>query len=436
MRPARRALAALLSSLALLSTPGCGGQQLVWPDDSATASYAVPLVLAWRPARPLVELSIDGSPPLLALIDTGADRSALPERLAARLGLPRVGDPTRGARVRAGTVVLDPEGRAPVAVGGARFAVLGLDRFGEVYGRPVEVRLGADWVAGRALVHDPDAGVLRFAPSGAEAEPQHAVVELDDAGQGWSAPVTVGGVELELRVASGATASGLSPSATEAVREKVGRVDPAELGIGAATPWPARWLAADDAPYADGWLGFTALVDHGWRLDAGTRLLHVWPARGGAARFARFPEVPDCGERMQRCLSGVIDRVRGGVVELRFERPEVHVSTDYWLRVDLGVPGRPFTVLVQLRPRPAVAESAGALTAQVEDPRLVPGRVRPEGAPIDVVDLVPAERPCPGVVCIQRQEGDSADALVESSLWRPRIGAWLPARRSTPLDAR
>lgn len=391
---------------------GCGARGPVWP--AGEGSHTVPLVLAWQPSRLLVEVAINGIGPMLFVVDTGVTASRVRPDVAERLGLRRVGDPTRGRRVVAprfamGDLVL-------------REVVLRVDEglLGELYGRPVVGVVGVEVWAGRRLEHDRGAGVLRLPGAGAAVPAGAGEVSV---GVGVpTLPVRIAGEAVRLRFASGRAASALTWAAARRVgaagEAPVVMVDGVATGQGSGQgPWQVIEEAVDD-----GHLGLPGLAGLDWRLDAARGRFLVWPAASEATHFKRFGPLPCAG---RDCLHATIAAVERGRVTVAFaeptgsaddrpaHRPAHRLPERYWLRVDLGAPGRPFGALVQLRARPAGIE--GPLTAVLDDDRIGPASIRPVGAVIDVLDVVPVDRPCAGVVCLHRQEGDAADSFVESS---------------------
>lgn len=383
---------------------GCGALP-EWPVGAQARAWTVPLVMAWRPSRLLIEVRIDGAAPMLMALDTTRETGSLRPDVVDRLRLRRTGDPTRGARVEAGRVAF-----GDIELRGVQFTVESAAH-GTLFGRPVVGLLGTDWFAGRRLEHDPTAGVLRVVPLDAPPRAEAEVgVRADDGG--WRVPIELAGVSLEPLLATNADGSALGPDQARAVVEAAadGRPSGAAL-IGGMQAADGPWQVVEGA--GDGLLSPTGLHGLGWRLDTRAERLGVWRALPGPARFGRFGPLPDCGPGFSACISGRIHAVAAGRVELVFERPERTLPERFWLRVDLGPKGRPYWALVQLGRRPPKAP--GALTAVLEDARLGPARIRPVGAAVDVVDVVPGDRPCGGVVCLDRQEGDAAELIMESS---------------------
>lgn len=405
--------------LALLLA-GCGAARPVWPEAAAEASYTVPLVMAWHPARLLVEVAINGIGPMLFAVDTGAAASRIRPDVAERLRLRRVGDPTRGRRVAADRLALgELELRAvPFEVDEALL--------GELYGRPVVGVLGVDAFAGHRLEHDRGAGVLRFPPPGAPLPAGAGTVTIAPHGVPVL-PVTIAGERLRLRFASGRTASALTAAAARRVGEAEG--EPAVLidGVAAAPgPWQIVERAAED-----GHLGLSGLAGLGWRLDAARGRFSVWSAPPAPARFTRFGPLP-C--EPSACIDATVAAVEPGRITVAFAAADERLPERFWLRVDLGTVERPLGALVQLRRRPEGLD--GPLTATLDDDDIRPGRVRAVGAPVDVLDVVPVDRPCPGVVCLHRQEGDATDSFVESSAAAVGTPADGPARLPPGARAR
>lgn len=396
-----------LTALAALATLACGAPAPEWPADAAARSWSIPLVMAWRPERALVEVAIDGSAPLLMAVDTTRAIGTLLPDVAARLGLPRAGDPTRGARVMAETVRI-----GEVALRRVPFSVES-GAHGELFGRPVVGALGWDWFAGRTLEYDRDAGLLRVLAAD-EPERAQGTVGVEREGPRWRLPVELAGVRIEPALATAAPAGVLPERAARAVAEAIDEAggDPAiPAVIGGVAAHPGPWRVGGGA--GEGRLSLTDLGGLSWRLDTAARRFTVWRAAGDAARFARFGPLPDCGADFAECLSGRVAAVAPGRAELAFDPPARFVPERYWFRVDLGPPGRPYWALVQLRPRPPGVD--GPLTATIEASAVRPERLRAVGEPVDVVDLVPGDRPCGGVICLYRQEGDAAELIVESS---------------------
>lgn len=403
--------------LALLLA-GCGAARPVWPDAAAEVSYTVPLVMAWHPARLLVEVAIDGIGPMLFVVDTGAARSRIRPDVAERLRLPRLGDPTRGRRVAAERLAL-----GELVLRGVPFEV---DEalLGELYGRPVVGVLGVDAFAGHRLEHDRAAGVLRLPPPGAPL-PAGAVTVTIAPDAAPVLPVTIAGERLRLRFQSGRTASALTAAAARRVGGAEGEPTVIIDGVAAA---PGPWQIIERAP-EDGHLGLSGLAGLGWRLDAAGGRFSVWPAPPAPARFARFGPLP-CDPAS--CIDATVVAVEPGRITVAFADPDTRLPDRYWLRVELGTVEQPLGALVQLRPRPAGLD--GVLTATLDDDDIRPGRVRAVGAPVDVLDIVPVDRPCPGVVCLHRQEGDAADSFVESS--PPAVGTAVETPARLPPGAR
>lgn len=403
----------LLVSLLVSLLIGCGARP-EWPADAGARSYTVPLVMAWRPTRALVEVRIDGGAPMLMVLDTTRDIGSLPPDVVDRLKLSRVGDPTRGARVRAHRVEL-----GEVTLRGVHFAVEPRSH-GLLFGRPIMGLLGNDWFAGRRLMHDPTAGVLRVVPEDVEP-PASAVVDLEPASPGWRVPVSMAGIDFRPLLDSDAPTGALDRALAMRILEAARQAPSVGLSIGGFMARPGPWRVAEGGGDV---LSLTGLHGLGWRLDSDRDQLHVWPALPGPARFARFGPQPDCGPRFASCLVGRVTAVKPGRVDLAFETPAQFLDERFWMRIDLGPPGRPYSALVQLRPRPAGSE--GPLRAHLEDQRIEAGQIAPPGTPVSVLDIVPVDRPCGGVICLHRQEGDAAELIMESSEpaeTRPRGGA-------------
>lgn len=381
---------------------GCGARPQ-WPADADARAFTVPLVMAWRPTRLLVEVRIDRSPPMLMALDTTRETGVLPPDVARQLALPAVGDPTRGARVMAGRVEL-----GDVELRGVPFAVEP-GSHGLLFGRPVMGLLGTDWFAGRRMQHDPAAGVLRFVP--AEVPPPvGGSVGIERDGAAWRVPASMAGVAIEPVLDTDTSTGHLTRGRAEAVLSAAGQATSVGVQVGGLTAHPGPWRLALDGPDT---LSLTGLHGLGWRLDTAAERLFVWPAPDGPARFERFGPQPDCGPRLARCLSGRVDAVREGRVDLVFDEPVHHLAPRFWMRIDLGPPGRPYSALVQIRPRAPGTD--GPLVAHLEDGRVRPERIRPVGAAVHMLDIVPGDHPCSGLICLHRQEGDAAELIMESS---------------------
>lgn len=393
----------VLALVALLLV-GCGARP-EWPAGAEERTWTVPLVTAWRPARLLVEVRIDGSGPLLMGLDTTRAVGTLRPDVVERLRLRRAGDPTRGARVEAGRVAL-----GDIALRRVRFEVDDASH-GVLFGRPVVGLLGTDWFAGRRLEHDPTVGVLRVV-AGDASDRAEATVAVTADGGGWRVPVELGGVALRPLLATNADGSALGPALAQEVVEAAAEGAPTgAVRIGGLEAAGGPWRVIEGA--GQGLLSLTGLHGLGWRLDSAAGRFGVWRALPGPGRFARFGPLPDCGAGFAGCMAGRVQAVAKGRVELVFDAPTQRLPERFWLRVDLGPPGRPYWALVQLGARPAAAP--GDLVAVLENGDIEPGRIRAVGAAIEVVDVVPGDRPCGGVVCLDRQEGDAAELIMESS---------------------
>ena len=151
-----------------------------------------------------VELAWKGAP-LLALVDTGANASAVAPALAAELPVEKVGEVlgTTGT-LRAESVAL--EGLRLGALELPRLVATRRDLSGllRVAGRAPGMILGSDAFVGRALTLDFDGGRLALGAAGpAEEGAREVPMQLD---QGIpTLPATLAGVELELRVDTGAS---------------------------------------------------------------------------------------------------------------------------------------------------------------------------------------------------------------------------------------
>lgn len=377
---------------------GCGGTHPVWPADAG--AMTAPLVLAWRPARLLVEGSVDGVGPMLLLVDTGAARSRLRADVVERLGLPSVGDPTRGRRVRAERLTLGALTLRGVTFGVARGAL------GELYGRPVVGVLGVDLFAGHRLEYDRAAGVLRWPPADAPTPAGAVSVEVArDAPP--QVPVEVAGEALDLWFHSGTAASALHPSAAKRVADAVGE-GAAALTIGGVRAGDGAWRV--EAGIArDGVLGLSGVSGLSWRLDLADGRLTVWPAEEDARRFERFEGLPCTTE----CVRATVAAVERGRVTLSIDGPATALPPGYALRVDLGAAGQPFGAVLQHRAR--TADDDQPATATLVDASIDPDTIRAVGRAVDVLDVVVVDHVCKGLVCLERQVGDSADTFVESS---------------------
>lgn len=391
-------LAALIAGAA-----GCGGARPVWPADAGAKTYTVPLVIAWRPARLLVEGSVDGVGPMLLVVDTGAARSRLRRDVVEQLGLPSVGDPMRGRRVRAERLAL-----GELALRGVTFAVA-REGLGELYGRPVMGVLGVDVFAGRRLEYDREAGLLRVPPAGAPTPPAAVGVGVARDGPPRVA-VEVAGVPLDLRFHSGMAGSTLHPSSAQRVADALGE------GGGGEPVLTVAGLAAGEGAWRvergvtrDGVLGLSGLAGLSWRLDLAEGRFSAWRAGEGARRFERFEGLPCTVE----CVRPTIAAVESGRVTLSIEGAASALPPGYALRVDLGRPGRPFGALLQHRAR--VEGGDAPATTTLFDASIEPGVIRAVGQPIEVLDVVVVDHVCKGLVCLERQVGDSADTFVESS---------------------
>ncbi len=354
---------------------GCGAR----PPAAPPAPRTAPLVDAWRPERPLVEVTLNGHGPYLFVLATGLPATTVVAPVARDVGLrvrpdrdPRHG---RADHLRAGALelrdvrcrIVDPA-----------------EAFGTFLERPVVGALGADVLG--AFEVDPGAGLVRFAPA-APPPPDALQVPLDARGGGHTVPATVGGEDVDLWLATESPLSRLRPG-LEAER---GPIPHHDVTFAGQAPRRVLVLPLGGAPGGvDGVLGGDLLRGFALRVDPDAGRLHLWtPHDDVAARLARFPDVGLAGLRAQ------LIEATPGRVEVAFAPPDRPLPPRYWVRVDAGRPGDPRPLLVRLQPR-----VPGPLRAAVEHRDLDPERLRPPGAPLDIVDVVPLDTPCQGDVCL------------------------------------
>ena len=113
-------------------------------------------------------------------------------------------------------------------------------------------------------------------------------------------------------------------------------------------------------------------------------------SEGGLERFGDH----GCGPRLERCVRGRVTRLEPGVAWVEFDRPERSLPPRMWARIDLGVPGRPRTTMVRLKP-----DAYRPMRLRIEAPDIGFETVRGPPGPIHVMDLIPLGGPCPGQVC-------------------------------------
>lgn len=113
-------------------------------------------------------------------------------------------------------------------------------------------------------------------------------------------------------------------------------------------------------------------------------------ADAGLERFGAH----GCGPRLANCVAGRVTAVAEGEVTMEFERPERSLPPRMWARIDIGLPGRPRTMLVHLRP-----DAYRDFKLRIEGEDLGPETVRAPPGPIEVMDIVPLGMPCLGQVC-------------------------------------
>lgn len=376
--------AALLMTLALA---GCGARGPTWP--AKTGTWTTPLVDSWRPDRLLVEARVQGVGPFLFAVDATVEGATLSAPLAAVLRVEGAGDPARGPRARV-TFTLGDLTLADVPT--TLVDVPEVDRFFE---RPIVGVLGDALLRGGALEVDRARGLLVLhrgpidAPAGARVEPAaDGRLEVDVAGEAIRCRLALA-APMALLPASAAEARELEPL-REAPRGRTGTRPVAWRAPTMLAGHVAETLfAAGDEPVCT----LPMLGRRSFRLDAVEELFWWWPA-SGAAWLQRHADQPPVR------LVGRVTRTAPGRVWLAFEPPAEVLPQRYWWRVDLGVEGRPFTVLVQLHPR-----RGRPLTASVEDPALDPAWLRGPGEPVTTVDLVPIERLCVGDVCLLADGG-------------------------------
>lgn len=383
-----RSLPALLLFLA-----ACGGPPApAWPDDGVTA-YTAPLVEAWKPDRPLVEVWLDGRGPLLFTFDT-ARRAALSAEAARLLDLTTRGHPARGRFVEVDTL----------RVGALELHDVTLDvveaPLGYLHERPVAGAIGPALLPDRAWEYDRARGVVRVhrdapppAPDGDGAD-QVPLERLHDGR--WHLEAEIEEEEVDgLLLATGEPVSALRPAAAEAAELNPGASGwRGRVRIGSLPAVETGFLSVEgDLPTLRGVLGFPALGPRSFRLYEDR--LWLWYPKS-SSHLARF-ELPDCGPGLARCVRGRIGEVEPGRVRLDFDRPEVPLPPRFWARIRFGDPRADWaTALVQLDPRPN-----GLLRAVVEDPAIGP-RSAVEGTPVKVVDVVPLGVRCAGDVCVRR----------------------------------
>ncbi|MCA9546207.1 MAG: aspartyl protease family protein [Myxococcales bacterium] len=379
---------ALLAWAALLTLTSCGGPPPP-PGWHPTAEHAVtvPLVVAWRAARPLIEAHLNGQGPYLFVVDTGTAGGVISRPLAESLALPAVGDPARGARAVQADVAL-----GPLTLTGARLAVVDLAEVGRLDERPVAGILGTHLLAGGALRLDPDAGTLTLYRSEPPPTPASATALPLTALPDGRLEVTaqVGPHTPALLVATGLPACALPPdgdawAALQPPARGLPRVAPVGLG-------PTREPCAVFPGPAS--VGYAVLGQGPLQITTQPPRLARWPAAASGAHLRRYPDLPDCGAGFQGCLRGRIAVVEGRL-QVRIERPQVALPDRYWLRINVGRPESPVGLLV----KPGAAQ-AGPVQADARVPYL-PDLMRPVGAAVDVVDVVPLARHCPGEVCLR-----------------------------------
>lgn len=371
----------------LVLLAGCGARGPTWP--AKTGTWTAPLVDAWRPDRLLVEARVQGVGPFLFAVDPTVEGATLSAPLAALLKVEGAGDPARGPRARVAFTLGD---LALTDVPTTLVDVPEVDRFFE---RPVVGVLGDALLRGGALEVDRSRGLLVLhrgpvdAPPGARVEPA----------AGARLEVEVAGETTRCRLALAAPVALLPPAEAEA--RDLEPVQEAPRGRTGTRPiaWRAPTLLAGHVAETlfvageDTVCTLPMLGRRSFRLDAVEDLFWWWPS-SGAAWLQRHPDQPPLR------LVGRVTRTAPGRVWLAFEPPAEVLPQRYWWRVDLGVEGRPFTVLVQLHPRPG-----RPLTATVEDAALDPAWLRAPGEPVTTVDLVPIERLCVGDVCLLTDGG-------------------------------
>ncbi len=374
-------------ALLALALAGCGARGPTWPAPAGT--WTAPLVDAWRPDRLLVEARVQGVGPFLFAVDPTVAGATLSAPLAALLRVEGAGDPARGPRARVaftlGDLVLTD---VPTTL----VDVPEVDRFFE---RPIVGVLGDALLRGGALEVDRARGVVGrlggrvAAPAGAGVAPP-AAGRLD---------VEVAGEPARCRLSLATPVAQLPPADAEA--RDLEPVHEAPRGRSGKRPvaWRAPTMLAGHVAETLFVAGdeivctLAMLGRRSFRLDAVEDLFWWWPATG-AAWLQRHPDQPPVR------LVGRITRTAPGRAWLAFDPPAETLAERYWWRIDLGVEGRPFTVLVQLHPRPG-----RALTVSLSDPRLDPAWLRRPGEPLTTVDLVPIERRCIGDVCLLADGG-------------------------------
>jgi Aspartyl protease len=202
-RPVLLALVALSACTANPPVPGAPSvASAVGPAALAGDSGKVPVVRAH--GLLFVEVSAESGTPMLALLDTGASASAIDPRRASDLKAVAKGDVvgTTGT-VAADVVELTDLRLGALSLPSLRATRRDLSGLLSPDGRAVEMILGSDAFAGRALTIDFVERTAELGPSLLSAAPDEVGLSLD---QGIPAiPARLGGIATMLRIDTGAS---------------------------------------------------------------------------------------------------------------------------------------------------------------------------------------------------------------------------------------
>ncbi len=368
----------------------CGGQNY-WQNDDMERFYEVPLVEAFEPSRPAVEIAIDGVGPILFAVDSALTGAVITRDAAKAIGLAGAEHLNSTTTVTAKTLTIGDLTLHDVAL-----AVSEREELGSIGGRRIQGVLGdVLFPEDRAIELVPQKGVLRLwqKETPEEKASRMASSYCLQEGRGATVEVQLEQQKRHFTLSTNARSAVDQDVAFDLDLESVNNGYYALLGF-AGFEKQLLYLGVYSGP-GDGILGYAQLNAQRLFISKEGTFVQYKNLGDHSGILSRFGDL-GCGEGFKDCLQGEVIARGDGYVELEFQKPARVIAPRYWMRVDYGR-NTAKTALIALQPGLA----ARTLRTRIEDPSLNARNTRAAGEAVSLIDLVVVSQDCSGDLCVR-----------------------------------